>query len=88
MLIHKLYLGSNSSKESKYVSKRTCQNVSKDFVDIIVLGDSHARNLYDALKKCFPEDKLKLASVVSTPFPRVNFTNPYIIDKYKNNKTI
>ena len=50
------------------------------------MGDSHALNLHNALKECIPEEKLNLASVVRTAFPRVNFSNPYIINKNQNNK--
>ena len=40
----------------------------------------------EEIKNCFLPNKLHLASVPRTPFPSINYSNPYLINKEKNNE--
>ena len=82
----KLFLGKsqveiNKSKDTKYCSK----DVNK-FGDLIIVGDSHALKLYEEMKECISTNQLNLASVQRTAFPRVNYSNSYLISKKENDE--
>ena len=81
----KLYLGEDKTGESRNSTKQNCPTLSNDLPNFIIVGDSHAYKLHQAFKECIPKQKLKLATVMRTAFPRVNYSNPYILDKDTNN---
>tara|TARA_B100000242_G_C43043986_1_gene487199 strand:+ start:476 stop:2449 length:1974 start_codon:yes stop_codon:yes gene_type:complete len=82
----KLFLGKNEPDINNPESSLNCSSYLKTPRDLIIVGDSHALKLYSVMKECLPENQLKLASIYRTAFPRVNYSNPYLISKIKNNE--
>ena len=82
----KLFLGENELDRYNSNSQLNCSSNLRASKELIIVGDSHALKLFNVLKKCLPKNQLKIASIYRTAFPRVNYSNPYLINKIKNNE--
>ncbi|WP_320682334.1 acyltransferase family protein [Prochlorococcus sp. MIT 1314] len=84
--LKKIYLGKNIQANSESKISNYCSSISSSFRNLIILGDSHAYKLYKALLECDSRKQIRLAYVDRTAYPRVNYSNPYLISKEQNNR--